>query len=480
VKIRKTRHGALKSYRVLPTTLLDETSLLFHKRLGATTGTVFWENALCFCGLRICQILDFVNFVATSICAFRYEATAAIFKKAYAVRKTLGFDLIRLVNLISFWAAFRFLGQRIGRFEPSPRIYNAWLNRMAIAFIYEKLYTKIVSWPRIDQFVFRVVDRFLDRYTKVESALDNAGREDIQSSSVQMRHSRRRIGPHIDFELLHKTFAVVLADPLSSSDAHDRGFQILILKEVLSCFLASFSVPPETGMDNDEIDGTPYDSDRWTLDCVCRRVKEMTIEERPEQFWMPLLDLGCGAHYWVEDFCNSWFSEARDDKSNYEPFVEIWRRMIAYCIESRKWTEEQQSANHLGDMWAALMGLESGGEMLFSNQSLAPVLLRMFQHYDAFAEKWKHDSWMVEKLARFLYWPAATTIRVRALPWIECVVHDGASNRLDAAVARLLKLCWTNHRNDFEKSSESRQLFLRMLAAIAARSSESRGNEFTR
>ena len=75
---------------------------------------------------------------------------------------------------------------------------------------------------------------------------------------------------------------------------------IAIHRELLELELAYLR--NEKRKNNGEIQGTPDEFELWIFTLIARLIPKLKADEKPEEFWKPIFDLGASAHYWIDRF----------------------------------------------------------------------------------------------------------------------------------------------------------------------------------
>ena len=132
----------------------------------------------------------------------------------------------------------------------------------------------------------------------------------------------------------------------------------------ITCFWheAQRSLVTRLGQDvgpDEEVDGTPYESDGWIIRGVAGTIVQMQPKENPRTLWEPLLALGSAAHYWVEDFLQAWLEVGLSGEQVPERFVAVWREIIAFARDAPMWQVERgRGRAYAAEHHWTLMGLD--------------------------------------------------------------------------------------------------------------------------
>jgi hypothetical protein len=75
----------------------------------------------------------------------------------------------------------------------------------------------------------------------------------------------------------------------------------------------------------EEVDGTPYDFDRWVLKIAAAFTAQMPASSGAARlYWQLVMDIGPGARYWMEDFFHGWFMTGSKFATSQNLFAEHW------------------------------------------------------------------------------------------------------------------------------------------------------------
>lgn len=228
--------------------------------------------------------------------------------------------------------------------------------------------------------------------------------------------------------------------------------------------------------DDGEINGTPYDYDRWIFRIVATLLPQMRTDEAQSSLWKPVIDLGTDAHYWVEDFLSSWLCEASRDAANRDAFVRVWREMVEHVFTSGTWDGDTPHAWKSRDkLYHHLLGMDWSTELV-TTEECRPVITSLAPYYQQWAERWLGQVDSAIAFARFLQKPAATDLLEMGLPILrDEVAHYGENewrrDRLASSVCELLvTLCEDGRLRELRaRSNDCYEATIGLLAILADR-----------
>ena len=162
-------------------------------------------------------------------------------------------------------------------------------------------------------------------------------------------------------------------------DATDRADLIRYHKAVLDLFLQTM---PRLESREEEVEGPPYEFDRWVLDLTAGLIPQLASIEEARSFWQPIMDIGPGARYWMEDFFRHWFMSGRQASQTLDVFAGHWREMITYSLDCPAWNPQGSYKSYLFEECSIeIMGLGITVDIISAEEchrSYAP-LLRSFR-----------------------------------------------------------------------------------------------------
>ena len=220
-------------------------------------------------------------------------------------------------------------------------------NRLLRAFITKRLSVRLFPLSRIAKIAQRLTERIDARNPSPWGPQYHRRQRDDEP---EREVDRDRYW--LDTEVLSSGFGF-LGSLAEASDGVDRQRLLDYCSAVLTLFLSTI---PKIENPDQEVKGTPYEFDRWVLRLTAAVVAQLPVEEaRP--FWQPVMDLGPGAHYWVEDLCHEWFLTGRQFASSLDAFGIQWRELILYSLQSPQWTGDRARSYRLEGCAMEVVGL---------------------------------------------------------------------------------------------------------------------------
>ncbi len=399
-----------------------------------------------------------------------YRTVGSLFRACHAERRRLGDQFVKLQALLRHWALERISLRRREDMLNGGYVLRSEQRRSfrAIMDLGEDLPAKLLS----ESFLKTITAFVDDTLPAVLPPLgDDAVPEPAHRFNRSSQHERRRNRYAIDIELIQWAYSYLPALD-SAEDQQERQEWIALWKEILECLLRTLRPTSEVDRDK-EVDGTPYEVDRWILRSISILVLQMDEAERPEQLWQSVLDLGWQAHHWVENFLSGFFSynlHRTTDATFRNAFVLVWSSMIDYAGASPVWNHSTGSGSwHVGDNWESLMGLSWSFTYPWDSIS-QPVLPEMQGKFERFCTQHLDGDRMVRKTLRLLCSSAAQQIRLPALLWMEPHFRPDRPDKRSEADEQLglfLAECWQGHQEELRRSPEVFDCFMRLVKFLA-------------
>src|SRR5690606_17063751 len=118
-------------------------------------------------------------------------------------------------------------------------------------------------------------------------------------ASQHVRRYRDHYG--LDTTILRHAFEW-LPNP-GTVDTDEASRSTVLLKELIAVMLVKIPVLSD---DRNDSQALPFEFDRWVMNHTAAFVAQLDSDQEAEELWKPILDLGPSAHYWVEDFLDTW------------------------------------------------------------------------------------------------------------------------------------------------------------------------------
>ncbi len=375
----------------------------------------------------------------------RYSTVQALFKSAIDNRVNLGLNLNQIQNYILAYSGAKWLYDHTKHLGKSQFKLDRWFNKEKIIFIKNKYPKELLSWDKL-----MPKDSYWNRL--------------IRRRKYPRQYSQLQELPNLDLYLIQNAFSY-LPDLKDAIDDFQRTQWIKFWKESLNYMLAIIS---ERTKDNDEINGTPYDWDRWVLRRISRLLLELDNSENQELFWKPILDLGCSAHYWINDYFQEWFNNGLNDTTNSKIFLSIWSKMFEHADSSPKWSrKKERKGYYCNEIWCSLMGFDYICMDIWSADK-ATIVKEMKDYFARWANRNLLYADCIKAFATFLKQPAAILIRLDGIIWLDigCKSIDTyywEKSDFQEKLVSLLSACWKDDENNIRNNQDVLNSFNNLL-----------------
>lgn len=400
-----------------------------------------------------------------------YTSTLFTMWRAYLLRQQLGEKFSELLNVVVMWSALRRAAIReSGYYADTAQLgkYRATLFQRLVA---GRLKAPLIPLRRAEILGRRLVERIERRsVSRGEREQRRALRE---WRRTQDDHKLHREMPGIDLEVIQKGFGFVAA-MIRQHFADEEATLERYIRELFDSLMRTL---PRADEDDDraEIEGTPYESDRWILLQVAEFIAHTNSLETAQTLFRPILDHGPAARYWVEDFLQSWTSSAIQMSPNLQGFAKIWQDMVAYTETLPAWEPPK------GDYWSRaeglsvhLMGLTEVAIAVLGQPQYKDLVASMAGTFERWGNRWLKFGSPAGWFAYFLRTESGQILLPQGVKQLAAAVdsipdRDWHHNDLGALLTEVLSLCWKHYQNMVEKDGDLRAAFLHLLAVLCAR-----------
>lgn len=404
--------------------------------------------------------------VAGSAMGYYYSSTRLTLEAAFRLRKRLGDEFPRLLNLTVLWAGLRRLLEHCSQRRIDPGILRIHHERLFDQYVRGQLRSSMIPIDKTARIFAKILVRVERRYAP------EWRRVEVSSAAQDPQRDREvpRGDPGLDVEVIEAAFAF-LPRLTDSADDEERSRLIDYHRQLLNIVLGMM---PELESPEQEIDGTPYEFERWVFARIADLVPQLTAGENPRSFWQPILDLGPAAHYWIEDYLQEWFTTGLRSAGDLEAFAKLWKEMVLYSFESPIWKPETLRLTYdLQNLATEIMGLGMtlqvvGGEN-FSEaiQSMAPL-------FEEWAKRWLAYPAVACRFAALLSTTAGTTLLSMGIKQLAGAIDhysesDWRPNHFDETLAEALQSCWRKAHGQMDTDLDLKRAFVGLLNVLCKR-----------
>lgn len=412
------------------------------------------------------------DLAAQSVLSAWQVTTHTALLAAYRVRKKLGDDLDKLINLAVLWTALK---ATILRDAPSGREADRFCARAArlqYAFVRDRIPAEALDWIGISGIAMRARDRVRRRqYPDLQEPLPPKRRAAHRPAIRRSRRDRLvRHHPGFDIEALQHAFGW-LPNPAGLC-SEDTQRCVTLMEQLLGVTLRM--IPSEPDGDH-EVEGAPYTYDNWVLVRVATFVAQLDSDQDAQRLWRPIMELGPAAHYWVESFLGAWTTSAYTEAATPSLYFARWRELIRFAIESSRWSPTANRAPRLPDLWETLMGMGLGASILGADGS-QPEFAQMKSLYAHWADRLLHGADSLRSFANLLRQSGARPLLNPAVPHLlraakELRTYEWKRHPVADDLAAVMSTAWTWNSNAIGTDAKLLKDFMELLNILIAQQS---------
>ena len=413
-----------------------------------------------------------LRLVFDGITDFYYKTILQTMANAFFRRSRLGETFDELVNVVILWSALRRAADRDAGYLASRAFlkkYKATLFRRLIA---GRLRGKFIS-VRSAQLLARALVERISRRTMSEGEKQmRQARQEFLREQGRDRKLRRE-SPHLDTEVLRKGFGFL---PLMITESIAADQQRLA-RYIPELFELEMSTLPRPAADQHyaEMEGTPFDFDRWILARIAEFTACFCSPETARNYYRPILELGPAARYWVEDFLQAWVTRGLIVSPNRAAFSVLWTDMVDYGLSLPVWQPRQGfSWSPAEPLVVDLMGLRDVQTEVLGQSAYTPIVVAMRPMFERWAKDWLGFVSVAARFCKFLVTESGRTL----LPWALTQLADRISSYDEGEWQRhqfsdfltdVLAASWKFLANEIQNQTALHEAFLRILTSLCAK-----------
>jgi hypothetical protein len=406
------------------------------------------------------------------VTGFHYNSTLFTLFRAYLQREQLGDKFGELVNVMVLWSALRHAATSESRYYADDTKLPMYRTTLFRRYTARKLRGPLIPLRRAEILGRRLVERIERRsMSSGERQQRKAQREWTRERNVDRNLYREM--PHIDLEVIRKGFGFVAA----MVRQHLPGEGPLLEQYVRELFdLLMRTLPkPKAEDERSEIQGTPYEPDRWIMARVAEFVAHTNSVETARQFYRPILELGPAARYWVRDFMQSWIFQGLQVSPDLQGFSQIWQDMVAYTETLQVWQPgEVNYWSRAESLATELMGLSETGVAVLGDAKYKDLISSMAGTFARWGNRWLRYAFAAGWFAHFLHTMSGRVLLPQGIKQLATTVDslpddDWYRHNLGVFFTEVLSLCWKDFRMEVESDASLREAFLRILAVLCSR-----------
>ena len=405
--------------------------------------------------------------VAAGVMSFHYSTTARTLSRVCQSREQLGEDFDRMLALAVRWAGLRAPYSFATRptLDKERESWEARKSALLQQFVDRQLPAELPDIKEINATAAEEIEA-LQAQQFPEMARRRAPR-----SSRRPGKSRESLYPEhlrLDSHVISSAFAWL---DLRSAGPDERLKWLGYVRSFLDILVGV--VPQIDDPQQQEVDGLPDDFDGWVFGIVTAAIPCLTASENPRSLWQPILDLGSGAHNWIERFFWFWFTDGLRAAQSPEQFTQLWTDMIQYALASPAWDPSTNHSYDLANMVCELLGFDLRMNKLGQDPAYASALAGMEDVFAAAARRWFSNPRVVNGFLNFVTEPAASALILPGIKWLAAVVpaYDSYDWKygLEENLIAFLHTCWERERQRISADPATQTAFLALLACVVSR-----------
>lgn len=379
-----------------------------------------------------------------------YETVAILFRSASELRGGLKDHFKQLINFMLGWSHARWKFYREQYRENKTFDVKKWLNKEINAF--EK--GKISSIPiKLEVIAQNEIKRRNKLYEKEKKKRSNNWKPPKEH--------------YFDLWLMKAAFSWL--PPLNQAiDEAERQEWLGFWRQALEWTINVFEYE-----EDGEISGTPSDWDRWVFENIAIQILHMEEQDKPDELWKPILNLGSDGHYWVNDFLTEWFVKGFASKIAYDSFIKRWKEMLEYAFASEKWNQSRGSRwYYQHKLWCELLGMNHIISWQW-DENKKPIIKEMKQYYERWAKSFLYEPESAVMFINFLMQPAAENILFDGLIWLDKASSESKKDfftdrhhNIQKPLANLLEISLKKHKGKIKNNTATYSAFENLLKKL--------------
>lgn len=405
--------------------------------------------------------------VAQGITGFLYSTTGLVVGRALQHCNALGDDFRRIVVATLEWSALRSLVHVLTpELTDELEQWSAQKSALDERFVSGSLTTVLPDLKVLNAETRQKLDAIHAKRFPDHAAF-------LKSDAYRNSHSGSRIELHpehpgLDASLIRA--ALFWMQPNATTPI-SRIEIVATLRTLLDIVLSS--LPPITDRQTEEVVGLPSDFDNWVYELVATAIPLLTVAEKAEDLWKPILNLDSPAHEWVERFYWQWFTHGWLAKPNFAVFFREWRAMIEFALARPQWDQSENWHHGIDEVVYELLGFKHPWSSWNDTDGISAYIDGMIDLYERAAAKWFSLPKVLGGFAHFAQCTAASNLAIKALPWIATAARNysdydwryGAEGNL----IEFLGTCWNRNAHRITADASVRTAFFEVVNLLAAR-----------
>lgn len=377
-----------------------------------------------------------------------YETVAILFKSAAALRGSLKDHFKQLKNFLLRWSHAKWKFYREQYRENKTFDVNKGLEKEINAFENGTVSIKLVKWEVIAQDEIKRRNKLYEKEKKKRS----------NNWKPPKEH-------YFDLWLMKAAFSWL--PPLNQAiDEAERQEWLGFWKQALEWTIKILEYK-----EDGEISGTPSEWDRWVFENIAVQILYMDDQEKPDELWKPILNLGADGHYWIDDFLTEWFIKGIGATTVFGNFTKNWKQMLEYVLASEKWNSSKERRWYYRyKLWCELLGMNFSD---LWNENKKSIIKEMKQYYEQWAKSFLFEPESAVMFINFLMQPAAENILFDGLIWLDKASSESkkdfftdSHHNIQKPLANLLEISWKKYKDKIKTNSTTYVAFKNLLKKL--------------
>jgi hypothetical protein len=279
---------------------------------------------------------------------------------------------------------------------------------------------------------------------------------------IGRRATRRpQLVQSINLEYFWAAFRHLLRMP-DEPDQDERARRIRFASE----FASSYAEGLAAGEGDDEVDGHPYDVERWLLEALGRLTVSVSLDSA-RAIWQPLVARGIAADDWLEIYLRAIWRATLAPEHLPPTAAPLLKDLLSFATSSHAWSSSRWRPCDCETSIAALDGYTAAA----FRPEHADLIRALQPEWSAWVEPRANNYGYARSLAAFLKRPAAEPVLEAALGWLAHREREGGrvDHQLDEQLEELLLYLAASHEDLFRRQDETGAAARALLAALTAR-----------
>jgi len=402
------------------------------------------------------------------VTGFFYQSTLRTMQAAYRMRRELGPKFNELVNLVYLWAAVRH-GANCGQYGRNDEALKPYRDALFHRYQSGRLSGDLIPLERAEALGNRLADRVLRRspYGEVRRISKK------QRVSPKKGKDRKvyRPGRDLDMTVLQKGFGFL--EEMGNASPEETGQLFRYFEPLFRLELRSLPVIED---DEDwELDGSPYDFDRWIIGFSAAFSAKSKGKEDAHALYSPIIILSTHARYWVEEFLHSWFRWGLRLSSSEKEFIQRWREIVEYALATPSWNREGHRRRfYLEYLANELVGITGNPTMRVAGEEFRGVIQSMAEIYALWCDVWLESPVCAAHFGYFLSTASGQVLLPMGITRLAVAIrtysnHDWQERNLLDGLSTAISACWRNIQDSIRSDANIRVAFEAILSELCAR-----------